>query len=39
MEISVMESKDINEVKKIAELSWHETYHGIIPAEIRKKIS
>ena len=34
MEITVMESKDIKEVKNIAEISWHDTYDGIIPVEI-----
>ena len=37
MKITVMKSSDIKEVKKIAELSWHDTYDGIIPVEVRTK--
>lgn len=37
MNISVMKPSDIKDVKNVAELSWHDTYDGIIPVEVRTK--
>lgn len=37
MKISLMKPSDIKEVKNIAELSWHDTYEGIIPEKVRTK--